>query len=90
MKLENGRLVKRHIDQIQPRISTPIDVPENQLDEDTFDQIDIPSFSNSIPPTTTTQPNEPSTQEVRRDQELPRRSKRIQCPPARYGNPLLF
>ena len=90
VKLENGRLVKRHIDQIQPRISTPIDVPENQLDEDTFDQIDIPSFSNSIPPTTTTQPNEPSTQEVRRDQELPRRSKRIQCPPARYGNPLLF
>ena len=88
MKMEDGKLVKRHIDHIQPRTSTPTDVPEKQQDEDIFDQIDIPSSSNSTSPTT--QPNEPSAQEVARNQEPPRRSERIRCPPVRYGNPLLI
>ena len=76
-KLDDGRLVKRHIDHIQPCTSTsiPTDAPETQQDEDMFNQIDIPSSSNPTSPTTPL--NKSSTQEVPINQELPRRFQRI-------------
>ena len=86
VKLEDGRLVKRHIDHIQPRTST--DVPEEQQDEDIFDQIDIPPSSDSTSPTTPL--SEASTQKVPRNPEPPRRSQRIRYPPVRYGDPQLI
>ena len=86
VKLEDGRLVKRHIDHIQPRSST--DVPEEQQDEDIFDQIDIPPSSDSTSPTAPL--SEASTQEVPRNPEPPRCSKRIRYPPVRYEDPQLI
>ena len=86
VKLDDGRLVKGHINHIQPRTST--DVPEEQQDEDMFDQIDIPPSSDSTSPTALL--SEASTQEVPRKPEPPRRSQRIRYPPVHYGDPQLI
>ena len=48
VRLEDGRLVKRHIDHMQPRTATSRDTAE-ESQEDTLEQIDIPSQPTPTP-----------------------------------------
>ena len=77
VRLEDGRLVKRHIDHVQPRYSAS---PTIQQQEEIPHAADVPS-----PPETTS----PQSDESRDQQEpgLPRRSPRIRSQPVRYGYP---
>ena len=80
VRLEDGRLVKRHVDHMQTRTATSRDTAE----EDTLEQIDIPSQPTPTP--LPVQPDQPPVQELPRDQEPPRRSARLRRPPDRYGD----
>ena len=75
VKLGDGRLVKRHINHIQPCTATCTDAPETQQDEDNINQIYIPSSSGST--SLIASLNELSTQELPRNQQLPRFSQKL-------------
>lgn len=87
VRLEDERLVRRHIDHIQPRASMPTESPvSKQVEDGILEPLDIPFPSTST--SVTSPPEEPITPEDAIDQRQPRRSTRVSRPPARYGNPL--
>ena len=95
VRLEDERLVRRHIDHIQPRASMPTESPvSKQVEDGILEPLDIPfpststSVTSSPSTSVTSPPEEPITPEDAIDQRQPRRSTRVSRPPARYGNPL--
>ena len=79
VRLESGRLVRRHIDHIQSRTPGSNETLVQQQEE-TPELLDISS------PLNPALPNEQPAQQAPRVQELPRRSARIRNQPNRFGN----
>ena len=80
VRLEDGRLVKRHIDHVQPRYSAS---PIIQQQEETPHAADVPS----PPEVTSPQSDESRDQQEPRLAGLPKRSPRIRSQPVRFGYP---
>ena len=87
VKLDDQRTVRRHIEHIQPRMTSHTEVSPQQQDEvELSDQLDIPCSCDSAPGPTNSQLEQPTTPEVAVNNEPLRRSTRVSRPPPRYGD----
>ena len=85
VRLDDQRIVRRHIEHIQPRVATHIEVPQQQQSEvELSDPLEVPRPHDLNP--TSSQPEEPTTPDVVTNNEPLRRSTRVSRPPSRYGD----